>query len=102
MTQQDPVNKRPVALVILDGWGYAPRNGDNAIAFAHTPYYDEVCRTFATSVLSAAGESIGQSADNPGDAEAGHLSIGTGRVAQTEAERIKKAVASGYGQYISR
>ena len=95
MTQQDPVNKRPVALVILDGWGYAPRNGDNAIALAHTPYYDEVCRTFATSVLSAAGESIGQSAENPGDAEAGHLSIGTGRVAQTEAERIKKAVASG-------
>lgn len=86
---------RPVALVILDGWGYAPRTEGNAIAMAHTPYYDEICRRFPMTTLSASGTFVGQSDDQPGNAEVGHLNIGTGRAAETEISRIKHAVASG-------
>ncbi len=86
---------RPVALVILDGWGYAPRTEGNAIAMAHTPYYDEICRKYPMTTLAAAGESIGRAVDEPGNADVGHLNIGTGRVAQTELARIRDAVASG-------
>lgn len=88
-------NKGPLALIILDGWGYSPRTEGNAIARAHTPNYDIVCRNFPMTVLAASGESVGQSTEQAGDAEIGHLCIGTGRVAQTDIARIKRAVASG-------
>ena len=84
-----------MALVILDGWGYAPRTEGNAIAIAHTPYYDEICRRYPMTTLAASGESVGQSDHEPGSAEVGHLNIGTGRAAQTEVSRIRKAIASG-------
>ncbi len=87
-------NNRPVALVILDGWGYAPRTESNAIAIAHTPYYDEICRSFPMTVLSASGERDGKG-NGAGDAEIGHLRIGTGRAAQTEVSEIKSAIATG-------
>ncbi|MBV9242183.1 MAG: 2,3-bisphosphoglycerate-independent phosphoglycerate mutase [Acidobacteria bacterium] len=87
--------QRPLALVILDGWGYAPRTESNAIALAHTPFYDEICRKYPMTTLAAAGEAIGQPADAPGNAEIGHLNLGTGRVAETEMSKIRKAIASG-------
>src|SRR5258706_1730943 len=86
---------RPVALVILDGWGYAPRTESNAIAIAHTPYYDEICKNFPMTTLSASGASVGQTDEPAGNPEVGHLNMGTGRVAQTEIARIKNAIASG-------
>lgn len=86
---------RPVALIILDGWGYAPRTEGNAIAMARTPYYDEICRKYPMTTLEAAGEAVGETADTPGSTEVGHLNIGTGRVAQTEVSRIKNAISSG-------
>ena len=49
-----------MALVILDGWGYAPRTEGNAIAIANTPYYDEICRKYPMTTLTATGESVGQ------------------------------------------
>ena len=83
---------RPLALVILDGWGYGPRTESNAIAAAHTPYYDEICRSFPMTVLSTAGESDGVT---KAEAEVGHLRMGTGRAAQTEISRLRSAVESG-------
>lgn len=87
--------RRPVALVILDGWGYAPRTEGNAIAIAHTPYYDQICSNYPMTTLTASGEKVGQTGDQPGNAEVGHLNIGTGRAAQTEVARIQKAIRSG-------
>lgn len=87
--------KRPVALLILDGWGYAPRTEGNAIAIAHTPYYDDICRKYPMTTLAASGISVGQADGQAGNAEVGHLNIGTGRAAQTEVARIQNAVASG-------
>ncbi len=95
MNLQDPKIKRPVALVILDGWGYAPRTEGNAIAIANTPNYDEICRSFPMTVLTASGSGDGQTPVKPGNAEAGHLSIGTGRAAQTEVSRISDSIRSG-------
>lgn len=85
---------RPLALVILDGWGYAPRTDRNALAIAHTPFYDGICRRFPMTLLSTNVERSDDAKDI-GDAEVGHLRIGTGRTAQTEASQIKMAVESG-------
>ncbi len=86
---------RPVALVILDGWGYAPRTEGNAIAIAHTPYYDEICRSFPMTTLAASGPKVGQTENQTGNAEVGHLNIGTGRAAQTDIARIQNSISSG-------
>lgn len=95
MVPTNTMNKRPVALVILDGWGYAPRTEGNAIAIAHTPYYDEICRSFPMTTLAASGPQVGQAEEQPGNAEVGHLNIGTGRAAQTEIARIQNSIRSG-------
>ena len=88
-------NRRPVALIILDGWGVSNANDGNAIALAHTPHYDEICSNYPRTELAAAGEYVGLAPGSAGSAEAGHLNIGAGRVVETDIARIAKAVRSG-------
>jgi len=47
------------------------------------------------TTLAASGEAVGQEPNAPGDAEIGHLSLGTGRAAETEYSRIRNAITSG-------
>ncbi len=94
-SDMDPFQHRPLALVILDGWGIAPPSETNAISVAHTPYYDEICSAFPMSMLYASGEAVGLPNGTPGNAEAGHLNIGSGRVAKTDILRISDAIRSG-------
>lgn len=89
------VNTRPLALIILDGWGVSTNGDGNAIALAHTPFYDEICARYPGTRLSASGEDVGLASGAPGSAEAGHLNIGAGRVVQTDIARIAKAIRSG-------
>jgi 2,3-bisphosphoglycerate-independent phosphoglycerate mutase len=86
---------RPLALIILDGWGVSDRTEGNAIALAHTPYYDEIRSKYPSTKLFAAGEHVGLAPGSPGSAEAGHLNIGAGRVVETDISRIAKAIRSG-------
>jgi 2,3-bisphosphoglycerate-independent phosphoglycerate mutase len=88
-------NRRPLALVILDGWGISDNTDGNAVALAHTPNYDEICSRYPKTRLAASGESVGLSTGAAGSAEAGHLNIGAGRVVQTDIARIAKAIAEG-------
>jgi 2,3-bisphosphoglycerate-independent phosphoglycerate mutase len=88
-------NRRPLALVILDGWGHSPRKEGNAIALAHTPYYDEICEKYPRTLLAASGTRVGLAADAPGSSEVGHLNLGAGRIVQTDVSRIAEAVKSG-------
>ena len=85
-----------MALLILDGWGYAPRTESNAIAVAHTPYYDEICRNYPMTTLAAAGPGIGQPEDSTGNPEVGHLNLGTGRIARTDIDRVRDAIETGH------
>lgn len=87
--------QRPLALIILDGWGVSAAGAGNALALAHTPNYDQICSQYPGTQLAAAGESVGLAASDPGSAEAGHLNIGAGRVVQTDIARIANAIKSG-------
>ncbi|MBK9162604.1 MAG: 2,3-bisphosphoglycerate-independent phosphoglycerate mutase [Acidobacteria bacterium] len=87
--------ERPLALIILDGWGSADASETNAIAAAHTPYYDEICRRYPATLLAAAGEAVGLAASEAGNAELGHMNIGAGRVVRTPVSNIREAVRSG-------
>jgi 2,3-bisphosphoglycerate-independent phosphoglycerate mutase len=94
-TNMNDEKKRPLALVILDGWGYSPRKEGNAIALAHTPYYDEICEKYPMTLLAAAGRRVGLTPDAPGGSDVGHLNIGAGRIVQTDNSRILSAVKDG-------
>ena len=52
-----------------DGWGYSPERESNAIANAHTPHYDEICRRFPRTLLTASGSRVGLKNGMPGGPE---------------------------------
>lgn len=87
--------RKPIALVIIDGWGYSPRTEGNAIALAHTPFYDEICARFPKTTLVASGSRVGLTPDMPGNSEVGHLNIGAGRIVQTDVSRISNSIKTG-------
>ncbi len=87
--------RKPLALVILDGWGYSPKKEGNAIALAHTPNYDEISRKYPKTLLAASGLSVGLPLDTAGSSEVGHLNIGAGRIIQTDIAKISNAVKTG-------
>lgn len=87
--------KRPLALIILDGWGYSPRREGNAVALAHTPYYDEISAKYPKTLLEAAGARVGLPEGANGNSEVGHMSIGAGRIVRTEISKINQALKTG-------
>ncbi|CAN5584599.1 2,3-bisphosphoglycerate-independent phosphoglycerate mutase [soil metagenome] len=87
--------RRPLALIILDGWGYSPRAEGNAVALAHTPFYDEISKKYPKTTLFAAGSRVGLTPDSPGSSEVGHLNLGAGRIVQTDVAKISNAVRTG-------
>ncbi len=91
----DMNNRRPLALIIIDGWGYSPRREGNAVALAHTPFYDEISRKYPQTLLAASGLRVGLTPDTPGSSEVGHLNIGAGRIVQTDVANISNSLKSG-------
>ncbi len=86
--------RRPLALVILDGWGYSGSNG-NAVFPAKTPNYDRLSKEFPGTLLAASGPRIGLLPETPGNSEIGHRIIGAGRVVETKRTRVSNAIKSG-------
>jgi 2,3-bisphosphoglycerate-independent phosphoglycerate mutase len=82
------------ALVILDGWGLADHNRRNAIEAADTATFDQLQSTGAFGTLTAHGRSVGLPADQMGNSEVGHLTIGAGRVVEQAYTRINDAIAA--------
>jgi 2,3-bisphosphoglycerate-independent phosphoglycerate mutase len=85
----------PLALVIIDGWGYSPRREGNAIALAATPFYDELCENYPQTLLEASGTRVGLPAGVMGNSEVGHLNIGAGRVIRMDVSRVDHDIATG-------
>ena len=85
----------PVVLLSLDGWGVAPPSQGNAIDLARTPNMDRYCQGYAHGVLVAAGESVGLPANEAGNSEVGHLTMGAGRATLQSLQRIDAAIADG-------
>lgn len=85
--------KKPIALVILDGWGIGRADDpSNAIQKTATPNMDELAATFPATHLACSGEAVGLPDGQMGNSEVGHLNIGAGRVVYQELTRITKAI----------
>jgi 2,3-bisphosphoglycerate-independent phosphoglycerate mutase len=86
------IKPRPVALVILDGWGIAQSSRGNAITQAQTPVYHKLISTYPTFTLQAGGEAVGLPWGEMGNSEVGHLTLGAGKILYQELPRITRAI----------
>ena len=83
---------KPVALIILDGWGIRRKEDANAVMLGHTPNYDRWMRTLERSIVDASGEPVGLPDGQMGNSEVGHLNLGAGRIVYQELTRINLAI----------
>ncbi|MBU0974499.1 2,3-bisphosphoglycerate-independent phosphoglycerate mutase [Patescibacteria group bacterium] len=86
---------KPVALLILDGWGIGPDNAGNAIVKANTPNMDKYWLSFPHTQLTASGEAVGLPRGEDGNTETGHLNIGAGHIVYQDLPRINTSIANG-------
>lgn len=87
--------KKPIALVILDGFGYRKEKEGNAIALAKTPHLDAWFSHYPHTLLEASGPTVGLPEGYIGNSEVGHITIGAGRVIKQTVSRINDAIADG-------
>lgn len=86
---------RPVALIIMDGFGLRNAVVGNAIAQADKPNYDRYIRKYPYTTLTACGEAVGLPKGQMGNSEVGHLNIGAGRIVYQDLTRITKSIREG-------
>lgn len=79
-------------LIVLDGWGYREDKEHNAIADAQTPFFDSLWNEYAHSTLDASEEKVGLPEGQVGNSEIGHMTIGSGKIIDTDLVRISKAI----------
>jgi 2,3-bisphosphoglycerate-independent phosphoglycerate mutase len=90
-----PNSKRPLVLIVLDGWGLRADPTNNAIAMARTPVYDSMIAKYPHAQLIASGEAVGLPAGQMGNSEVGHMNMGAGRVVYQDLTRIDKSIRDG-------
>src|SRR5467141_413960 len=88
-------NVKPVALIILDGWGVSQKTEANALALARLPFYNSLLRNCPHTMLSASGEDTGLPDNQMGNSEVGHMNLGAGRIVYQDFTRINRAIAKG-------
>ena len=90
--------KRPVVLIIRDGWGYNPYpeyQEHNAVYLAKTPVDDWLRQNYPNVLIHTSGEDVGLPAGIIGNSEVGHQNIGAGRIVNQELLRISTMIRSG-------
>jgi 2,3-bisphosphoglycerate-independent phosphoglycerate mutase len=87
--------RRPVMLVVLDGWGWRDEAADNAVRQARTPTFDRLWASCPRAFLRTSGRDVGLPEGQMGNSEVGHLNIGAGRLVVQDLPRIDAAIASG-------
>ena len=86
--------KKPLLLMILDGFGVAAPEG-NAIAAAKKPNLDRLFSSNPLTQIGASGMDVGLPDGQMGNSEVGHTNIGAGRIVYQELTRITKAIQDG-------
>lgn len=90
MSEKSP--RRPVLLVILDGFGVNPSNLNNAVALAQTPRLDDYFSRYPHTLLQASGAAVGLPDGQMGNSEVGHLTMGCGDIVKQDLVHIDEAI----------
>ncbi len=89
------VDSKNVLLVIMDGYGIAPKSEFNAVSEANTPNLDKIFSECPTTTLKASGLSVGLPDGQMGNSEVGHTNIGAGRIVYQDLTYINKSIENG-------
>ncbi len=89
------MSKRPVVLMILDGYGLNEKTQGNAVALAKTPVMDGLMQDYPFVRGNASGMAVGLPEGQMGNSEVGHLNMGAGRIVYQELTRITKEIQDG-------
>ncbi|HET8707853.1 MAG TPA: 2,3-bisphosphoglycerate-independent phosphoglycerate mutase [Pseudomonadales bacterium] len=87
--------KKPLVLLILDGWGHSEETRYNAIAHAECPTWRHLWNDYPHSLISGSGMDVGLPKGQMGNSEVGHMNLGAGRVVYQDLTRITKAIDDG-------
>ena len=87
--------KKPVALIIMDGFGINPSDEGNAIHAAKTPNLTRLFSQNPRTQIGASGLDVGLPDGQMGNSEVGHTNIGAGRIVYQELTRITKSIQDG-------
>ena len=87
--------KRPLVLMILDGWGINPCPDHNAVALATTPNLAGYLQEFPHVQIRTSGMAVGLPEGQMGNSEVGHLNLGAGRIVYQDFTRITKSIKDG-------
>ncbi len=86
--------KKPVALIIMDGYGYNPDSYGNAIMAAKKPNLDKYMQG-PNTIIGASGLDVGLPDGQMGNSEVGHTNIGAGRIVYQQLVKITKSIQDG-------
>ena len=87
--------KKPLALIIMDGFGLRRETEGNAIAAAKHPTLDRLWETCPHTQIGASGLDVGLPDGQMGNSEVGHTNMGAGRIVYQELTRITKSIEDG-------
>lgn len=87
--------KRPIALIILDGFGYSEVEKYNAIRAAKAPVWQKIWNESPKTLIGTSGLAVGLPEGQMGNSEVGHMTLGAGRVVYQNFTRINKAIVDG-------
>ncbi|MBW4053971.1 MAG: 2,3-bisphosphoglycerate-independent phosphoglycerate mutase [Proteobacteria bacterium] len=87
--------KKPLLLMILDGWGINPNPAHNAVALAKTPNLNKYIAEYPHVAIRTSGMAVGLPEGQMGNSEVGHLNLGAGRVVYQELTRVTKSILDG-------
>lgn len=87
--------RKPLMLMILDGWGHSDDTSSNAIAQGDTPCWDGLWSADPHTLLETSGQAVGLPEGQMGNSEVGHMNIGAGRIVFQDFTRIEQAVRDG-------
>ena len=86
---------KPIAIIIMDGFGISPIEKGNAVARARKPNLERFWKNYPTTTLGASGLAVGLPRCQMGNSEVGHLNLGGGRIVYQDYTRICLAVENG-------
>jgi 2,3-bisphosphoglycerate-independent phosphoglycerate mutase len=93
--EEKNMSKKPVVLMVLDGYGLNDNPEGNAIAMAKTPVMDRLMKECPFVKGNASGLAVGLPDGQMGNSEVGHMNIGAGRIIYQDLTRITKAIEDG-------
>ncbi|MGH1372267.1 MAG: 2,3-bisphosphoglycerate-independent phosphoglycerate mutase [Cellvibrionaceae bacterium] len=87
--------KKPLVLLILDGFGHSETAEHNAVLAAKSPVWDQIWNQRPRTLIHTSGMAVGLPEGQMGNSEVGHMTLGAGRVVYQNFTRINKAISDG-------